>query len=680
MAERRRTFDAMPDRIDVRDWRYRPMLEPLPDELVPALDPDLVLDQGSDGACTGHALAAVINALKRARGEKTRVSPWMLYAMARRYDEWPGEGYDGSSARGAMAGWVRHGVCSEKEWQDGVKAQASVLDRCSLTPKMAAEALATPGGAYYRVMHREVRDVHAALAEVGIVYATLMVHSGWFAPSGPLETVRPAGPRRRAKPLELPTIARKGRADDGHAVALVGYTRNGFLVQNSWGPLWGHRGYALLPYEDFLLHATDVWVAQLGVPVNLDLWAKRSGADSLDGRPRSVADSAAGRSRAARSIPIAEIRPFVIDVADDGELSNHGRYWTTPEDLRRLFSEEIPVRTEAWKRRRVMLFVHGGLDDEATVAKRVVAFRDVLLANDIYPLHVMWETQVFSALRKLLAEVGTEVGERDGPAGTWWRELRHGLELGKNRAFELSVARRARALWKEMGRSAAAASKHEEGRGAMQLLVREAKRALERRGRAKRKRWELHVVAHGAGGVFAAHAVRLLSELEVGFATVQLLAPAVSATLFQETFLRAVESGAAPHPTVYVRSDEVERADTFGLYGRSPLFLVSNAFEGSWNTPVVGMERFVAPPREQADGATRWRKSGTHAFLVDFFTKTVDGRPSLVVAGRTKGEGSISEARTHLGFDRDPETMNSVLTRVLGAPPKRRFTERDLVY
>lgn len=35
----------------------------------------------------------------------------MLYELARRYDEWPGEGYEGSSARGAMKGWVRHGVC-----------------------------------------------------------------------------------------------------------------------------------------------------------------------------------------------------------------------------------------------------------------------------------------------------------------------------------------------------------------------------------------------------------------------------------------------------------------------------------------------------------------------------------------------------------------------------------------
>ena len=40
----------------------------------------------------------------------------MLYELARRYDEWPGENYAGSSARGAMKGWHKHGVCAETMW------------------------------------------------------------------------------------------------------------------------------------------------------------------------------------------------------------------------------------------------------------------------------------------------------------------------------------------------------------------------------------------------------------------------------------------------------------------------------------------------------------------------------------------------------------------------------------
>ena len=39
----------------------------------------------------------------------------MLYEMARKYDEWPGEHYEGSSARGGMKGWMAHGVVNNAE-------------------------------------------------------------------------------------------------------------------------------------------------------------------------------------------------------------------------------------------------------------------------------------------------------------------------------------------------------------------------------------------------------------------------------------------------------------------------------------------------------------------------------------------------------------------------------------
>jgi len=37
----------------------------------------------------------------------------------------------------------------------------------------------------------------------------------------------------------------------GHAVAIVGYTRDGFIIRNSWGEKYGDHGYAILKYYDF---------------------------------------------------------------------------------------------------------------------------------------------------------------------------------------------------------------------------------------------------------------------------------------------------------------------------------------------------------------------------------------------------------------------------------------------
>lgn len=43
----------------------------------------------------------------------------------------------------------------------------------------------------------------------------------------------------------------KGSFEGGHAIAIVGYNKNGFIIRNSWGRHYGQNGYSILPYEDF---------------------------------------------------------------------------------------------------------------------------------------------------------------------------------------------------------------------------------------------------------------------------------------------------------------------------------------------------------------------------------------------------------------------------------------------
>src|SRR5262245_6941917 len=69
-----RTFDARPDRIDFRDLPYRARLISLPDQYPSAKNietyfatyraDDMVLNQGSEGSCTGFGLGAVVNYLR----------------------------------------------------------------------------------------------------------------------------------------------------------------------------------------------------------------------------------------------------------------------------------------------------------------------------------------------------------------------------------------------------------------------------------------------------------------------------------------------------------------------------------------------------------------------------------------------------------------------------------------
>lgn len=655
----KRKFDAMPDRIDSRDWFYRPSLRSLPDVVVSCdLIPE-VLDQGSEGACTGYALASVINALLRQRDVTRLVSPKMLYEMARRYDEWPGESYSGSSARGAMKGWVRHGVATAKTWPHGKQdlsfLQAIVDKKTERT--VADEAQGTPGGAFFRVSHREIRDMHAALAEVGVLYCTLMVHDGWDSPSGESCDVHYVW-AENSRTISLPVIKRQGRATDGHAVGIVGYTSRGFIVLNSWGPSWGNNGFALLPYEDFLLHATDVWVAQLGVPIEVDLWAK------------GAADTTAGVARASASIPLSEIRPYVIDTGNAGRLSDAGDYWTTPKDIQRLFSETIPRTMADWSQRRVLLYLHGGLNSELDVAKRIIAFRDVFLANEIYPIHLMWESGAGETLQDILRNLLGD--ERSGATADWMRKVREGLLEARDRSVELTVAKPGTAFWSTMKENARLLSNAKDGLGGLQLA---AKYAAEAPG----SDLEFHVVGHSAGSIVAAQAMALFTGIKgVRFASLQLMAPAVRIDEFKKRVIPKIGKG-CPMPTVYVLSDAGERDDKVGFgsfspYGKSLLYLVSNAFEGKRETPILGMARNLT------------KQPGVKAEEIDpeleaLFKRSVGGHVSLVVAGAGGDRFSQSRADSHGGFDNDTDTMNSVLRRILGRDPKdREFKVQDLQY
>jgi pimeloyl-ACP methyl ester carboxylesterase len=230
-----------------------------------------------------------------------------------------------------------------------------------------------------------------------------------------------------------------------------------------------------------------------------------------------------------------------------------------------------------------------------------------------------------------------------------------------------------------MKENARLASTHPDKKGGMQLLAAAAQKVMKAAGPQVSKTWELHVVGHSAGSIFAAHALPLLASCGVQFKTLQLMAPAITTDLFHKTIGPAVKAGDCPTPSIYALSDVGERDDDVWAYGKSLLYLVSNSFEGRRDTPIVGMQRYFGGP-ELADS------KHVDPALAALFARKVDGRPALVLAGRAasaeKGEdtGSVSRSESHGGFDNDPDTLNSILFRILGHKPTRAFAVRDLQF
>ena len=200
---------------------------------------------------------------------------------------------------------------------------------------------------------------------------------------------------------------------------------------------------------------------------------------------------------------------------------------------------------------------------------------------------------------------------------------------------------------------------------------------MEKASKEHRAEWELHVVAHSAGSIFATFALDQLASLSddgVQFKTLQFLAPAATVELFREEIVPRVEARKCPPPTSYILSDPGELDDDVGPYGKSLLYLVSNAFERDRATPLIGMEKFV----RRTD-----KLKAADEDIAAFFARRDAGLPRLVVSGEASSKakpGTISRSDSHGGFDNDHDTLNSVLFRILGETPKRLFDIRDLQY
>jgi hypothetical protein len=622
-----RKLTARRDTLDFRDRMFETSLVEVPTHI--PLDDYLgwhipVLDQGEEGACTGFGLATVANFLLQRRKvvpDKAPVSPRMLYEMARRYDEWPGEAYSGSSARGAMKGWQKHGVCSEEEW----KYEHSTPLPGGLTEARTSDALRRPLGAYLRVNHKDLVAMHSALAEVGILYATATVHEGW-------DDVDAKG--NIAWPQPLLGV---------HAFAIVAYDSDGFWIQNSWSDQWGLKGFGRICYDDWLANATDVWVARLGAPVVLRQCESAAIAHS----------AAAGRSVA---YSYADLRPHIVSLGNDGALRPGGDYGTTVAELREIFEVDMPRAMAGWPDKHVLLYAHGGLVDERSAIQRLADYRSVMLEAHIYPIGFVWHSDYWSTITNILQDAM----RRRRPEGVLGAAKDFLLDRLDDTLEILARSLTGKASWDEMKENALAAGSTADGGARMALdLLATLRTQMD---------FKLHVVSHSAGAIFHAPLVRLLTapakkiasgylKGETGYAmgvdSCTLWAPAVTTELFKQAYLPALEDGSLCRLALFALSDKAEQDDNCAhIYNKSLLYLVSRAFEQSAfgeGTPLLGMEKWLARDPE----------------LSQLFTS---GKADLVFSPNSNPEGSITASRStrHNDFDDDNATLKATLARITG--------------
>lgn len=606
--------NVVPDRLDLRDRSYMPSIAVTPgNELSPKIELP-VLNQGNTNACTGFALSNVVNFLLRSWEPKApQISPYMLYSMARRYDEFPGYKEDaGSSLRGAMKGWYKHGACRFDLWKKVEMPAAATRPE----DDWWLDAAQRPLGAYYRVETRSITDMHMALNEVGILYASAICHGGW------LKGIDAKTPK--AGYWTIPLTA--ATADDGgHAFVIVGYTRAGFIVQNSWGKDWGSGGFAILTYEDWLENAMDCWVAQSGVVT--DQHIEIAGSISLRmerGRVKLASDNVL-RNR--------EISPFIIDMENNGRLSNTGQFRTQVGDVDALVNLHITEARKNWGLKDnaptdIAIYAHGGLTSEEDAALTAASWIPALYEAKIFPIFLMWETNLWATLKNRLSDL---ISEQPRPTAGIGDQLKRFW----NKRLERLLALPGTAIWGEMKQNGDAISSGKESGG--RILYE----------RAMLSPWftktpvRLHLIGHSAGAIAHSYIIDRLCKLGWTFESVNFMAPAVTIDLFNQTVVPRLQDGKVKRLNQFHLTDVSEQTDPtcrpILFYTRSLLYLVSESFEHGVTTPILGMEKYF------------------DEHIASLGLKSVKAWSAPL---------SASQSTTHGGFDDDTATRQNVISLI----------------
>lgn len=717
------TLDARPDRLDLRDRIFTPRVQSLPPswpadkyiatELSAYLGKGMILYQGNEGACTGFGLAAVVNYLLWLQNRASiKTSPRQLYHLAKLYDEWPGEDYTGSSCRGALKGWHKHGVCAEELWPYTVKPDGSVPAFEAPAENWATDAVTRPLGVYYRVEKDDITAMMAALYEARALYVSANVHQGWAL-------MQPKGKKRPPATFQsmsqLPVIKWPATSQGGHAFALIGYTSQGFIVQNSWSTDWGFSGFAILTFEDWLANGTDAWTVALGVPIE-------HGALSHNARPsRSRADvQSAFRSALSSSSAKREgFSLFTAGARDTGRkgpplltmdqaygltivMENNGSIGprlTDVENVRAGVKRIVYESPRAWYDKlpaankpavlRIAVIAHGGLNSEQDSINRICAMAPYFLENGIYPLFVTWRTGALETFADIVKDALPGLFPEAGGISDVLKTIKDKALEGFDRTVELATKKLGGDQWSQMKQNAEAASVAGFTPRGLVEMAENLKKLVADMGK---KNVELHLIGHSAGSLINGHLAQLLWARGLAIETSTLMAPACTLDFANQTYRKVIEGGGLKRKDfhIHMMSDNREQDDNvIGVYHKSLLYLVSRAYEELQRMPLLGMAKsldknfqdFSDPDLAEWNIAAKnmteqwnqfyWGKTIPAGFaatgrgLPEEFAKTLHifNDPKMNYGSGTKADTS------HGGFDNDVNVITAALLTILRREP-----------
>ena len=217
---------------DKRDYIFVGSSDYIPDTLDYRSELQPIRNQGNQGTCYAQSAACIKEWQEfRDYGFKGQFSPQFFYNnRGNMYDDNEKNDY-GMYSRDVMKLLASMGICTEETYPYG-----KIEDRQNISENVYKEAESHLIKAYAKVT--ELQKTKRSLYENGPCFIVFPVYN-------------------YTSEFWKSTDKTKNKIGS-HAVVLVGYTEEGFIVRNSWGTNWGVGGYGIYKYDDWGIH-NEIW-------------------------------------------------------------------------------------------------------------------------------------------------------------------------------------------------------------------------------------------------------------------------------------------------------------------------------------------------------------------------------------------------------------------------------------
>lgn len=213
---------------DVRDYIAHANTpdENIPEEFILENLPS-VKNQGAVGSCVAHALALVAEYYSRKEtGNRVQMSTGYIYGN-RMYSTHKGSGM---YTRDALKTMTKYGDVPFEYFPDNVEVPYAIELFENRVNELEPLGYNYKFKAYYKLENE--KDIKAHLLSNNPVIMSMYWYDDIKIKNGVMQT-----------------NLIKTKNTGGHCMVIVGWNETGWIVQNSWGYMWGDKGQFVMPYD-----------------------------------------------------------------------------------------------------------------------------------------------------------------------------------------------------------------------------------------------------------------------------------------------------------------------------------------------------------------------------------------------------------------------------------------------